>query len=498
VRSPHIGDWSRKGALYYGDSVALVDVAKNRRFTYRELDERARGLAVALRGKYGVRKGDRFAMLAHNGVEFLDGFFAAGKSGAIFVPYNWRLHPRELTELAQAIQPRVIFHSPEFAETAVLMGKAASCPTVALGEDYEALLGATGEVREDVEPEDIACFLFTGGTTGLPKAARLSHRMLAWNSFNTAIHEVHHGDVTITHTPMFHTGGLFVHTLPALVMGGRVVLMRRWDTEEMVRLVEQERVTVFFCVPSQYVALLQSPTLPKADWRSVRFLTSGGAPLPVEVQRAFRALHDIPFKQGFGMTEFGPGALTLAPADAQAHVGSVGRPNYFVEASIQKQGRVVAADEVGELCFRGPALFSGYYDPGGTAAFVDAQGWFHSGDLARADAQGFVTIVGREKDMFISGGENVYPIEVESILHAHPAVANCAVVGVPDTKWGEVGVAFVVLKPSQSLDEAPLLAFLADRLARYKLPRRIVFRDALPLSPVGKVLKGVLRQEAAS
>jgi len=498
VRSLHIGDWSRKGLTYYGDAVALVDVAKNRRFTYRDLDARATGLAVTLRARFGVRKGDRFAMLAHNGVEVLDCLFAGGKLGAILVPYNWRLHPRELTELAESITPRMLFHSPELAETAGLMGKAAGCPTVALDAGYEALLGATGDVHEDVEPEDIACFLFTGGTTGLPKAARLSHRMLAWNSFNTAIHEVHHGDVTITHTPMFHTGGLFVHTLPALVMGGRVVLMRRWDTEEMVRLVAEERVTVFFCVPSQYVALLQSPTLPKADWRSVRFMTSGGAPLPVEVQRAFRALHDIPFKQGFGMTEFGPGALTLAPADAQAHVGSVGRPNYFVEASIQQQGRMVVADEVGELCFRGPALFSGYYDRAGTAPFVDAQGWFHSGDLARADAQGFLTIVGREKDMFISGGENVYPIEVEAILHSHPAVADCAVVGVPDAKWGEVGVAYVVLKPNHSLEESPLLAFLGDRLARYKLPRRIVFRDALPLSPVGKILKGALREEAAS
>lgn len=498
MRSSHVGEWSKKSATYYGDAVALVDVAKSKRFTYRVLDERASALASQLQHKYLVKKGDRVAMLAHNGVEYLDALFACGKLGAIFVPYNWRLHAKELVALTTTIAPRVLFFSPEFDEAAAQMGAAATCPAVALDAAYEASLVPGEYTAPDVHPEDIACFLFTGGTTGLPKAARLSHRMLAWNCFNTAIHEVHHGDVTISHTPMFHTGGLFVHTLPALVMGGRVVLMRRWDTEEMVRLVAEEQVTMFFCVPSQYVALLQCPSLPKADWHSVRFMTSGGAPLPVDVQRAFRAIHDIPFKQGFGMTEFGPGALTLSPQDSEAHVGSVGRPNYFVEAQILTQGQLTAANEVGELCFRGPALFSGYYDPHGTAPFTDAQGWFHTGDLARADAQGFVTIVGREKDMFISGGENVYPIEIEAALYAHPAVADCSVIGVPDEKWGEVGMAFVVLKPEQRADDGELLAFLGNRIARYKLPKRIVFRDTLPLSAAGKILKTALREEAAS
>ncbi|HEY8380041.1 MAG TPA: AMP-binding protein, partial [Nannocystis sp.] len=348
-----------------------------------------------------------------------------------------------------------------------------------------------------VDAEDIACLLFTGGTTGAPKAAMISYRMIAWNTLNTVVHELQRGDVTITHTPMFHTGGLLVYTLPLLTLGGTVVLMRKWTADDMLALIEQHRVTVLFCVPTQYQMMLDAPRFARTSFASVRFLTSGGAPLPVPLIRAFRAVHDVPFKQGFGMTEFGPGAFSLAPEFAESKAGSIGRPNYFVDARIvDDDNNPVPDGEVGELVLKGPVACSGYF--GVDAPHLDPDGWLHTGDLARRDADGFYYIVDRKKDMFISGGENVYPVEIERVLHEHPAVAQCAVIGVPDPQWGEVGKAAVVLRPGMHATEAELLAACRERLARYKIPKSVVFLDALPLSPAGKILKRELRAMLSS
>ncbi len=345
-----------------------------------------------------------------------------------------------------------------------------------------------------VDAEDIVCLLFTGGTTGTPKAARISHRMIAFNTLNTLVHELQRGDITLTHTPMFHTGGLFVHTVPLLTIGGTVVIMRKWTADDMLALIEAERVTLLFCVPTQYQMMLDSPRFRTTSFASVRFLTSGGAPLPVPIVHAYRAAHDVPFKQGFGMTEFGPGLFSMRPEFAVAKAGSVGQPNYYVEPRIlAEDGSTAPVGEVGELVLKGPVACSGYYDnPEATAAAFDADGWFHTGDLARVDADGFFYIVDRKKDMFISGGENVYPVEIERVLYEHPAVAQCAVVPLADPQWGEVGRAVVALRPGATATEAELLEHCRAHLARYKIPKRVEFRDALPLSPAGKILKRAL------
>ncbi|MEZ4428651.1 MAG: AMP-binding protein [Nannocystaceae bacterium] len=516
----YIGDWMERGERYWPERVAVVDVARGDagRFTYRALNERADRLATWLRDQVGVGVGDRVGLLAHNGVEYLDALFACGKLGAILVPYNWREHWRELAERIAQTRPRALIFDPEFKEA--VAEALSACPevqhTLELGEaPEEALLaGSRGYeralasrprervAREDVDPEDIVCLLFTGGTTGRPKGARVSLRMIAWNTLNTILHELARGDVTITHTPMFHTGGLLVYTLPLLTLGGTVVIMRRWTADEMLALVERERVTVMFCVPTQYQLMMESPRFPGASFASVRFLTSGGAPLPVPVIEAYRARHGVAFKQGFGMTEFGPGIFSMNPEDADARAGSVGRPNYFVDARIiGDDGRALGPGEVGELVVRGPSMSSGYFgvheDPRGAA---DEGGWFHTGDLARCDADGFYYIVDRAKDMFISGGENVYPVEVEAALYRHPAVALCAVVGVPDPRWGEVGVAYVVKKTglvaSADVDEEGLIAHCREHLARYKVPKAIRVRASLPTTPAGKILKRALADEA--
>ena len=506
----YIGDWMGRGATYWPDNLAVVDVAKGGagRFTYREMNERANRLANWLRDEAGVGEGDRVGTIALNGVEYLDAFFACGKLGAIFVPYNWRLHPRELIGLINQTTPTVLIYSDEFKEkVSQIRGECSSVTHyLHLGDqgiqgskDYESVLQespANPVVNEGVDKEDIICLLFTGGTTGFPKGAKISYRMIAWNTLNTAVHELNRDDVTITHTPMFHTGGLLVYTIPLLTIGGTVVIMRRWDPDQMLELIEKERATMFFCVPTQYQQMLQSPLFRKTDFSSVRFMTSGGAPLPVPLIKAWREVHDVPFKQGFGMTEFGPGIFSMGPEYAETKAGSIGRPNYFVDARIVDDENIpVPIGEVGELVLKGPSMFSGYFkNPKATEEAIDGDGWFHTGDLARIDEDGFYYIVDRKKDMFISGGENVYPVEIEKALYEHPAVHMCAVIGVPDEKWGEVGKAFVVLKPGWELSEEELLEFLRDRLARYKVPKSIEFVDGLPLSPAGKILKRELKK----
>ncbi|HWO17639.1 MAG TPA: long-chain fatty acid--CoA ligase [Kofleriaceae bacterium] len=512
-----IGDWMERGERYYGDATAVVDVAKGAagRLSYRQLSARANRLAAHLRDAAGVGRGDRVAVLAMNGVEVLDAFFACSKLGAIFVPLNWRAHARENLEVIELITPRALIYGPDFRETAAALlearaagasaGDGADAPIIshALALGAPDLPGAVayGEIvhdapappvaSEQVHEDDVACLLFTGGTTGTAKAAQLSHRMIAWNTLNTAIHQIARGDVTITHTPMFHTGALFVYTLPLLVFGGTVVIMQKWTAEDMLDLIERERVTVLFAVPTQFQAMMASPRFASAKLSTLRFLISGGAPMPVPVIHAYRETHGVVFTQGFGMTEFGPAVFSLAPAESERRAGSIGKPNYFIDARIVGEDNTpVPPGELGELVLKGPSACSGYFkNPEASRAAVDAEGWFHTGDLARTDEDGFYYIAGRKKDMFISGGENVYPLEIERVLYEHPAVAQCSVIGVPHEKWGEVGRAVVVCKPGHTASEAELLEHCAQNLARYKVPRAVIFVEALPMSPAGKILK---------
>jgi fatty-acyl-CoA synthase len=503
------GDWMARGALYWPDDVAVVDAAKGAqgRFTYSALNERANRLASWLRGR-GVRPGDRVGVLAPNGIEVLDALFACGKLGAIVVPYNWRLHPAELAESVKLTEPSALLYSGELAPA--LAGVA--LPPVRVHLDGEGLPGRTepyGAVLAAGSPapienarmkeDDVVVLLFTGGTTGLPKAASITYRQLAWNAFATIVHEVQPSDVTITHTPMFHTGGLLVYTLPILTVGGRVVLMRRWDPAACLRLLAEEGVTLFFAVPTQYQQLADAPAFAEADLSRLRFLTSGGAPMPDGLRERWQSAHrGVPFKQGFGMTEFGPGIFSMEPKDAIRKAGSIGRPNHFVEARLVDDARhEVAAGDVGELWLRGPACFAGYWkNPVATAGAIDGNGWFHTGDLARSDDEGFFTIVGRKKDMFISGGENVFPIEIEQALEAHRAVTQAAVVGVSDARWGEVGAAFVTFRAGATAGAEELLEHLRGRLARFKVPKTVRVLDAMPVSAAGKILKTELRRIA--
>lgn len=504
----YIGDYLARRELYSPDKLAFIDAGKSPewRLTFREANRRANKLANWLKSQ-GIGKGDRVAILAKDGYEHLDLFFACAKLGAVHTALNWRSHWRELLEIFNYTNPKILVFSDDFKEGVSNLITNYQLPILHLDENgidgslhFESILQSASDSAvtcPSLEAEDTAALIFTGGTTGLPKAAQVSHRMIAWNTLNTVIHDVTHNDVYLNVFPMFHTGGLFVYTLPQVIFGGTTILIRQFDPAQVLNLLEREKVTIFAAVPTMYQMLTTAPNWDTADLSTLRFCTSGGAPLPVPLVEKYTKEKNIRFKQGFGMTEFGPGIFALAPEDAIRKAGSIGRPNFFVDAKIvDEQNQFLGPNEAGELILKGPSYSSGYFNnPEATKAAVDERGYFHTGDVAQYDEEGYFYIVDRKKDMFISGGENVYPAEIEKVLYQHASVHMCAVIGLPDAKWGEVGKACVVLKPNQSATEDELLKFMTERLAKYKVPKSVSFMDALPISAAGKILKRELREQ---
>jgi len=511
----YIGDYLGRRARYSPDRIAIIDAGKEPilRFSYQALDERANRFAGWLREVSGVDKGDRVAILARDGVEHLDAFFACGKLGAIHTALNWRLHAREIAALIERTEPKVLLYSDDFREAAQFLRQNATDRSHTIGHyvhcEGTGIPGSLSlrEVMERAAPaaitcdsldmEDIACLLFTGGTTGLPKGAMISHRMIAWNVLNTVIHDLRHDDIYLCVFPLFHAGGLFAYLSSQIILGNTSVLTRQFDPVQVLDLIEQERVTIFAGVPTMYQLLTQAPSWVTADLGSLRFCTSGGAPLPVPLIEQYGKQKGVRFKQGFGMTEFGPGLFALSAEDARRRAGSIGRPNYFIDAQVMDDAnRLLGPDTVGELVLKGPSRFSGYFaDSEESARALDADGWFYTGDLVYRDEEGYFFVTDRKKDMYISGGENVYPAEIEGVLFRHPAVFQCAVIGVPDPRWGEVGVACVTLKPGATATEDEFIAFLRENLAAYKVPKQTRILEALPLSGMGKTLKRDLREQ---
>ncbi len=504
----YIGDYLARRELYSPDKLAFIDAGKSPewRLTFRDANRRANKLANWLKLQ-GVEKGDRVAILGRDGYEHLDLFFACSKFGAIHTALNWRSHWRELLEIFNYTNPKILIFSDDFKENVANLITNYQLPILHIDGDglpsslhFESTLQSASDSAvtcPSLEAEDIAALIFTGGTTGLPKAAEVSHRMIAWNTLNTVIHDVTHNDVYLNVFPMFHTGGLFVYTLPQVIFGGTTILIRAFDPAQVLNLLEREKVTIFAAVPTMYQMLTTAPNWDSVNLSALRFCTSGGAPLPVPLVEKYTKEKGIRFKQGFGMTEFGPGIFALAPEDAIRKAGSIGRPNFFVDAQIVgEQNQFLGPNEAGELVLKGPSYSSGYFNnPEATKAAVDERGYFHTGDVAQYDDEGYFYIVDRKKDMFISGGENVYPAEIEKALYQHPAVHMCAVIGLPDAKWGEVGKACIVLKPNQSATEEELLKFMTERLAKYKVPKSVSFMEALPISAAGKILKRELKEQ---
>jgi len=498
------GDWLGRRAQLSPERTALYDAEGGLRpVSYGEWDAAATRTAALLR-RLGVGEGDRVAALAHNCLAYLDLWFACGKLGAILQPLNWRLTARELAGLLADAEPAVLAYGPDFAPVAhELRGFAPSVRAwLALGPgrtaDSDILLAERDGCAEPVPAVGLGpgapwVLCYTGGTTGRPKGAVLTHGSITANAVNTVMSwGLDAGDVAILNAPLFHTGGMNVFTAPLVMCGGASVVCRGFSPDQVFDLVENGPVTLCFGVPTMFIALQQHPRWAAADFSRLKLVISGGAPCPAPVFKGFWA-RGVDFKTGYGLTEAGPNTFWLPPAEVRRKPGAVGYPLLFVDVRlVDGRGEACGQGEVGELQVRGPHVCAGYWRrPAETAeAFVD--GWLRTGDLASRDEDGCYTIVGRLKDVIISGGENIYPAEVESVLAGHPVVAEVALIAARDPRWGEVGWAVVVPRPGHALDPDAILAYAAGHLARYKLPRRIIAVDALPKTAAGKVDKAAL------
>ena len=486
---------------------ALIDAKTGASWTHEELDERAQRMA-ALWQRLGLKKGDRVALLAHNRPEFLDAFFAGGKSGIVLVPLGTRLTAKELTPIVQNAEPTLFLYDGELAETVQTLREHLDESSIQswialddpIAEEDPILADLLAETpaefeRPEIDGEDLYCLLYTSGTTGLPKGVMIPHRQVAWNGYNTvASWQLQESDISTIFTPLYHAGGLMVFLVPLFVIGGTIVLHRHFDADEVWRTIEKEGCTVLLAVPTIYKMLRESPLFPTVDLRRVRWLISGGAPLPNYLIEAYQK-RGVTFKQGFGMTEVGVNGFAMTVEDSIHKVGSIGKPMMFTEVRlVDENGEDVATGEVGEMWFRGAHVCRGYWrNEEATRKALDEEGWFHSGDLAKRDGDGYFYVAGREKDMLISGGVNIYPAEIESALLLHPKVEDAAVVGVPHERWGEVSVAFLVTRAEDPPSPEDLNQHLEEHLARYKLPRDYRIVDALPRTGSGKIAKRALR-----
>ncbi|MCB1700239.1 MAG: long-chain-fatty-acid--CoA ligase [Pseudomonadales bacterium] len=503
----NIGDCLSTRAYLNPNREALFDVIPDRRFTFTELNNRANQCCAAL-GSLGMSKGDRVALLLHNGHQFLESFFGPAKAGMVLMPLNWRLTANELAFILKDGGARTILFESEFAPVVAQireMGDAGSDieQWICIGDDapdfaqsYETLLAANSEEEpgEKAGENDNLFIMYTSGTTGHPKGVVHTHKTVFWALLtlgNTA--EVHLADKYLILLPLFHVGAL-TPMIGSVYKGNTLVILRNFDPQKTWSLIESEQISTTLAVPAMLGFMLQVPDFQRYDWSSLRAITSGAAPLPVTTINAYLDL-GIEIHQVYGMTETCGPACLIGPDDARRKIGSTGKSFFHTEVRIaDTAGNVLPRGEAGEVQVRGAHIMKEYWNRPEATAETIVDGWLHTGDVATMDEEGFVTIQDRMKDMIISGGENVYPAEIENVLLSHPGISDAAVIGQDSAKWGESPLAIIV-RTDQTLTEAQVLEHCSTKLARFKLPKGAVFIEQIPRNPSGKVLKRVLREQ---
>ena len=493
-------DWLDYHARYNADIVAAVDVDTGRSFTYREFNDRLKRLAVGLKARYGLKKGDRMAVLAQNSTDVFEMLFACWELGAALMPLNWRLTAHELAVILADGEPSVIIHDEEFAHLIeeINIPKIERTPDIAKSE-YEALIEQGAGRPEPVELtiDDLGTLLYTSGTTGQPKGVIGTFRMMR----DTIIHAAMHGELTgssraLTCAPLFHAAGLYGFSMPIFHYGGTLHVMKIWDPQRFLYLMADTEIGITHTigVPIQYKMISDLPEFRLAHFNSLRVAGVGAAPVRRNLLETWAA-KGVYLAQSYGLTEAFSVAI-LPPHKAKDRIGSAGHRMLHTRLRIfGPDGQEMPVGKVGEIRIRGPAVTPGYWRNQEETARAFEDGWFKTGDAGRLEQDGTIYIVDRYKDMYISGGENIYPAAIENLLSDLPEVAMAAVVGVDDGKWGQVGLAAIQLVDGSQLTAEQVLEFCGKRLARYKIPRYICFVDQLPVNAQGKLQKDAIKRE---
>ena len=501
----NIGDWIRKWSCLQPHKRALI--FEDRPFTYQEIHLRTNQLCHFLLA-LGVQKGDRVSVLLYNGPQYLEMFFALSKIGAILVPLNWRLAGPELEFIIKDSGTRMIVFDPGFKEVITSIRPhlnlsngdyiSVESPSPTWAKDYERGLLACPvkepHLQVSIGNEDPHILMYTSGTTGIPKGAILSHRKTFFNALNAdLVYHLTSEDIMIVSRPLFHSGGLLVEAVPVLYKGGTLILKKRFRPHEILEAIQKYRVTLLEMAATVYQFILRECDLTQYDLSSVRCYFTGGERVPQAMLREYYR-KGITVSQIFGQTE--TSTITfLSPEDATLKIGSVGLPVFHGEVRIvDNTGEDVSPGEVGEIIAKGPTLMSGYWNRPELTAETVRDGWLYTGDLALKDEEGYIYLVDRKTDMYISGGENIYPAEIEKILLTHPKIFDAGIVGIPDEKWGEVGKAFIVLKPGKTMCNGEVFEFLKGNVAKYKIPKVVEVVDELPKTASGKIQKFVLKE----
>ncbi|WP_416898723.1 MAG: acyl-CoA synthetase [Minwuia sp.] len=498
-------DWIRHHAAYTPDALAVVDLHSGRRMDYRAFDRRVDACANFLREGLGVGVGDRVAILAHNSSDHFELKFACRRIGAIFLPLNWRLALPELEFIAGDAEPRVLIAGDGFMEVARAIQKSVGTPHLldcCDGADSRYERGLAKSVgRAAVEPQthdDTWALVYTSGTTGRPKGARLTHGQAVYHAVNSSMAvEITRNTVNLAVLPLFHVGGLHLFSCCVFHFGGAVLVMRTFDPGDFLGYLADEDlgITHAFGVPTNFLFASQHEDFAKTDLSRLVCVGVGGASPPLTLLETY-AERGVIVQNGWGMTETCTLGTIISKDRALEKIGSSGQAVMHTSLRIvDPEGRDVGTDETGELWIKGPTITPGYWNrpDANESSFTD--GWFHTGDAARMDEEGFVTIVDRYKDMFISGGENVYPVEVENVIYQLDGIAETAVIGVGDDRWGEVGRAFVVTKDGSNLTEEAIVGHCRQNLAGFKVPKSVRFLDELPHNATGKILKHQLPRD---
>ncbi len=493
-------DWFGKWAIYNPNKPAILEYETNRIFTYSEINKLANSLSNYFVNDLKLKKRNRIAVLAENCIEYIVLFSVAQKMGITLVPLNYRLAAPELEFVINDCEPDLIIYDEQFSEklftneiTSLVINKNIIEQKLVQYLDEENIIE---NVSQEVDEDDPIFILYTSGTTAFPKGSIYTHKMLFWNSINSELRlNLTSDDRSMNCAPPFHTGGWNVLLTPFLHHGAFTIIMKNFDRDVVLNTIDKENLTIWWAVPTMLKMIADSEKFESAKMKNLRYILVGGEALPLSVINTW---HDkgVLIRQGYGLTEVGPNVTSLDHSDAERKQGSIGTPNFYIETKlIDKEGNEVIGEGSGELLLKGSNVTPGYWKNGKATKDTIVDGWFHTGDVVQRDAEGFLFVIDRIKNMYISGGENVYPAEVEHLLRKHNEIKDIAIIGVPDEKWGEVGKAFIIRTDDSKLTVEEVKDFCIKKLAKYKIPKHVEFLKELPTNDAGKIdrkkLKGL-------